>query len=276
MAGDSPTVRWPIVMIDRGEGPSALDDTLAVEEPLEIAVAIGDAEPRAAFTTMRTPGQDRELAAGWLATERIIARLEDLDSIELVGDPQRPQHQQVVARLAAERDLSALERHGWSSSACGICGRTAIRDALDGVAGLDPGTPGLPAERLLELPDRLAPRQRVFARTGAIHAAGLFGGDGELLASAEDIGRHNAVDAAIGRLLLEGRFPPAPEILLVSGRAGYEIVVKAARIGIPIVAAVGAPSSLATRLAEAAGITLVGFLRGGRCNVYTHATRIQP
>lgn len=265
------TTPWTVRALDR-DGEAALDDVLVREEPLAIAVARPGETPREAFTTLRTPGRDHELAAGWMATEGLVTAARELLAIVPVTDPQRPLHQRLVVGVGPSTNLDGLGQLGWASSACGVCGRTAIGDI---VARARPhnGDVVVPFEVLTDLPRRLADHQQVFDRTGAIHAAAIFDGDGNVLAAAEDIGRHNAVDKAVGELLLAGDRHTG-SILLTSGRAGFEIVAKAARRGIAIVAAVGAPSDLSVQLAQAVGMSLVGFLRDGRANVYTHTDRI--
>lgn len=216
---------------------------------------------------------DSELALGWLLSEGVIASAAAVRSIATVVDPARPQHQRLEVELAETLDLSPLERLSWSSSACGTCGRTAIATAIDNARC--PAIDGalVATSTLYGLVATLGARQRVFAATGGLHAAALFTPDGRLIAAAEDVGRHNAVDKVIG---LTADTEAGHQLLLVSGRVGYEIAAKAVRRGYPLLAAVGAPSSLAIRVAAAAGLTLVGFLRDRRANVYTHPQRIEP
>jgi FdhD protein len=258
-------------------------DDVAVEEPLEIRVAAGrgpGAPTQTVAVTMRTPGADFELAAGFLAGEGIIARPGDVHQIAYCQDPELDIEQRynvVTVALAGSvlPDLRALERHFYTSSACGVCGKASI-DAITmrGCRPLPPGGPRLTPETLYQLPDRLSAAQNVFASTGGLHAAGLFTAAGEVLAVREDVGRHNAVDKLVGWALLSGRLPGSDLVLLVSGRASYEIVQKAVAAGVPVVGAVSAPSSLAVAVAEEFGLTLVGFLRGRRCNVYADSGRI--
>jgi FdhD protein len=258
-------------------------DDLATEEPLEIRISTAstvDRPDRTVAVTMRTPGSDFELAAGFLYGEGVIGGPDDLLRIAYCTDPRLTGEQRynvVTATLAPgvpEPDLRGLERHFLSSAACGVCGKASL-EAL-AARGLSPLPPGPTVELgvLYRLPAELSAAQRVFGRTGGLHAAGLFTVDGQALAVREDIGRHNAVDKLVGWALAERRLPAADLVLLVSGRAGYEIVQKAAAAGIPTVAAVSAPSSLAVDLATEYNLTLVGFLRGERCNVYAGRDRI--
>jgi formate dehydrogenase accessory protein FdhD len=249
-----------------GSGAEARADLLAVEEPLEIRVG---GEPLA--VTMRTPGDDIDLAAGFLVGEGVIAAPPDVTSIKMcdvnVAD----------VALAAGVTLSGagLRRTFLTSSACGVCGKDSIaalrvRASYDVSADPVRVSPGV----LAGLPGRLRDAQRVFASTGGLHAAGLFTADGTLLALREDVGRHNAVDKIVGWALREGRLPLAGCVLLVSGRASFELVQKALIAGVPVLAAVSAPSSLAAELAEESGMTLIGFLRGDSMNVYSSAVRL--
>lgn len=256
-------------------------DSLAVEEPLAIRVrAAADASPAVSFvTTMRTPGNDEELAAGLLFAEGVVEQRADLIALERPTDPRVDADLRanvIIARLspAAFARAQRLVRGTVMGSACGVCGRTSIERVLpegslpvDSPLRLDP-------EVLFGMPDTLRKSQSVFAQTGGLHAAGLFDPMGALRAIREDIGRHNATDKLIGARWLAGDIPLASAVLLVSGRAGFEIVQKAHSAGVPVVASVSAPSSLAVELADAGGITLVGFLRERRFNVYSHPFRI--
>ena len=237
----------------RGDASESAEDTLVVEEPLEIRVG-----ERAVSVTMRTPGDDFDLAAGFLFTEGVAREFE---SIRHWGSPNV-----VRVDLHAPVDLQRLQRHFYSTSSCGVCGKTSI-DALrvnaSPVAAVD-----VPASIIHALPQALVAAQKTFAATGAIHAAGLFDLAGNLLRVREDVGRHNAVDKLIGSYVREGRTRLDQTILLLSGRAGFEVVQKAIVAGIPIIAAVGAPSSLAVELARELKATLLGFVRDGRYNVY--------
>lgn len=261
-----------------GTADAPSPDVLAVEEPLAIQVAAGGRTERLGVT-MRTPGNDHELAVGWLLAEGVVTSRRDvLDVSHCVRDSGTPvqHHNAVTVTLAAPRlpDLSALDRHGLISSACGVCGRAAL-DAL--VAdGIEPvaATTRIAWDVLTSLPDRLRAAQDTFDATGGLHAAARFTTDGDLVAVREDVGRHNALDKLAGAALLDDALPWTDQILLLSGRASYELLQKAAVAGVPVVAAIGAPSSLAVEVADAFGITLVGFLRPDRANVYTRPDRI--
>ena len=249
-------------------------DTLAAEEPMEIRVGGPGQEARAVAVTMRTPGADFELAAGFLFTEGLIAageirRVAYCDDLD--GNEQR--YNVVTVTLDRPFDHDRLHRNFYATSSCGICGKAALDDVEVRCAPVADG-PVVPADVLVSLPDRLRAKQRVFDRTGGLHAAGLFTPEAELVALREDIGRHNAVDKVIGEQLMAGRVPLADRVLQVSGRAGFEIVQKAAVAGIPIVSAVSAPSSLAVQAGQRFGMTIVGFVRDGRCNVYTRPERV--
>jgi FdhD protein len=256
----------------------ARSDYLATEEPLEIRLVVGSATATVAVT-MRTPGADFELAAGFLYGEGVIAGRGDIGRISYCTDPQIDAEQQyniVNVGLTAQAlpDLHALERHFMTSSACGVCGKASL-DALElrGCPVVPPG-PVLDAAVLPRLPDALRKAQGLFESTGGLHAAGLFTPEGELVALREDVGRHNAVDKLVGWALLDGRLPLHGHLLMVSGRSSYEILQKALVAGIPFVCAVSAPSSLAVSLARRFGMTLVGFLRGERFNVYAGEERL--
>lgn len=255
-----------------------LPDPVAVEEPLEIRLAMaGAAESVPLTVTLRTPGDDAELAAGLLYAEGLVATRDDLAELRTARDPGRPLDNRVEVRLrpGLVPDLQGLARTFVASAACGVCGKTTLDSVF--AAGFPPLAPGRPrvAPELLEaLPERMRAGQRSFARTGGLHAAALFTPEGELLLLREDVGRHNAVDKLVGALLLADRLPASEGLLLVSGRVGFEITQKALRAGLPILAAVGAPSSLSLRLAQRSGMTLVGFLRPGRFNLYTSPERL--
>jgi FdhD protein len=250
-------------------------DTLVAEEPLEIRLN-GDS----LSVTMRTPGDDFELAAGFLTGEGVIARAEDIVTIRYCAgatDEGVNTYNIVDVRLADGVPLPelSLDRNFYTSSSCGLCGKASL-EAVRTVARWPVRDEGLrldPADLAL-LPDRLREAQRVFERTGGLHAAGLFAADGELLCVREDVGRHNAVDKLVGWALQRDLLPLSGTTLLVSGRASFELVQKAVMAGIPAMAAVSAPSSLAVELAEESGLTLIGFLRGRSMNVYTGAHRL--
>jgi FdhD protein len=235
-------------------------DAVAVEEPLEIRI---DGAPLA--VTMRTPGEDEELALGFLYGEGLI------DTPRRAGPPQDLAANIVEVEGPLLRDVG--ERRFYTTSSCGVCGKGAMEEVAVHCAPL-PAGPTLPRELLADLPERL--RQPTFERTGGLHATGLFDAEGTLLLIREDVGRHNAMDKVIGRALLEGRLPLHGHVLCVSGRQSFELVQKAAVAGASILVGVGAPSSLAIKLAEDRGMTLCGFARGGRVNVYTGADRVVP
>jgi FdhD protein len=250
-------------------------DTVAAEEPLEIRLT---GTPLA--VTMRTPGDDFDLVHGFLTTEGVIRSADDVAALRYcnsVDGEGRNTYNVVDVHLApgvAAPD-TALDRNFVTSSSCGVCGKASI-DAIRTKTRYDVAGDAarVPLEVLLELPDRLREAQEVFAKTGGLHAAGLFTADGELVALREDVGRHNAVDKVIGEGVRAGRLPLAGHVLMVSGRASFELTQKAAMAGIPVLAAVSAPSSLAVELAREVGITLVGFLRGDGANVYTCQERV--
>lgn len=247
-------------------------DDLAVEEPLEIRV-----EGRAVAVTMRTPGHDRELATGFLITEGVIARSDEVKSIAPVVTKGRTEDNVIDVRLVRPEtvDFARLTRHVFTTSSCGLCGKATIAavQARSPALGPDDG-PMVSAEIVAKLPDALVAAQTTFQRTGGLHAAGLFSADGKLLVLREDVGRHNAVDKVLGHLLLSGEIDPAQVVLLVSGRVAFEIVQKALAARIAVVAAISAPTTLAVDFARANGQTLVGFLREGRMNIYAGADRV--
>jgi FdhD protein len=258
-------------------GAAARSDFLAGEEPLGIRV-----DGTALTMTMRTPGDDLELAAGFLVSEAVIRSAADIAGIKLCDGTScgHDGHDGMgnIADVTLAAGVTAgpgARRTFMTTSACGLCGKASIADlcVLPSAPLAGDNTQFAP-EMLATLPDRLRGAQRVFSRTGGLHAAGLFTAGGELIASREDVGRHNAVDKVVGWALLGNRLPLAGCVLLVSGRASFELVQKAVLAGIPLLAAVSAPSSLAVDLAEEAGLTLVGFLRGPSMNVYTGAHRL--
>ena len=251
-------------------------DQLAIEEPLEIRLD-GPNGPRTLSITMRTPGHDFELVAGFLLAEGVIDSREQILDVAYCLDTDLDEQQRynvVTAVLAGEPGRASLERLVMTSSACGVCGASSIEAVrLAGYPATGAG-PLLSISELQRLPELLREGQRAFAETGGVHGIGLFDAAGALLCLREDVGRHNAVDKVIGWALLEGRVPLAETILMVSGRISFEIVQKSLRAGIPIVAAVSAATSLAVRLAEESQMTLVGFVRGERCTIYTGRERI--
>jgi FdhD protein len=263
-----------------GESDVEREDVLAVEEPLVIRIRPGEGGPARTFvTTMRTPGHDEELAAGLLFAEGVIEERGDLAKLERPSDPRMDPELRANVLVATLRPdaferAAKLQRGSVMGSACGVCGKTSIENVIP--TGRPPLSSGLRVtpKLLHEFPGRLRERQSLFARTGGLHAAGLFWADGTLTEVREDIGRHNATDKLVGSQLLRGGLPLSDAILVVSGRAGFEIVQKAFAAGIPIVASVSAPSSLAVALAETGGVTLIGFLRERRYNVYANPERV--
>jgi FdhD protein len=262
------------VVVVRGGVRSERADTLATEEPMEIRAGGPGQEAEAVAVTMRTPGGDFELAVGFLFTEGLIAH-GDVHRVAYCDNaPGEDQQYNIVSvTLGRPFDTGRLNRNFYATSSCGICGKAALEDVEVRCAPVAPG-PHVAADVLVSLPDRLRAGQKVFDRTGGLHAAGLFTPEGELVTLREDVGRHNAVDKVIGELLLTGGIPLSGHILQVSGRASFEIVQKAAVAGIAIVSAVSAPSSLAVEAGERFGMTIVGFVRDGGCNVYSHAERV--
>jgi FdhD protein len=263
--------------INREQGRSR-PDHLATEEPMEIRL-VAQGIRRTVAVTMRTPGNDFELAAGFLHGEGVIAGRDDVARISYCVDPGVDATQQynivnVALRRDAAPDLAPLERHFYTTSSCGVCGKASLEALQVRNCPVIPAGPAVPVEVLYALPGKLQHAQGVFQQTGGLHAAALFDASGELLASREDVGRHNAVDKLVGWALMSGMLPLSRCILMVSGRTSFEILQKSLAAGIPIVCAVSAPSSLAVDLAREFGITLVGFLRGERCNVYTSRERI--
>jgi FdhD protein len=249
-----------------------LSDELSTEEPLEIRL---DGEPLS--VTMRTPGADFDLAAGFLVTEGIIGSVDEIASMRMCPHTADPAGSLNVVEvtLRTRRREPAAARNFFMTSSCGVCGKASI-DAVRSRSQFDVRDDGLTVSPgvLAALPDRLRAAQRVFSRTGGVHAAGLFDAAGELVCVREDVGRHNAFDKVIGWAATQRRLPLRSHLILASGRASFELTQKASMAGIPLLAAVSAPSSLAVQLAEECGLTLVGFLRGERMNVYTGHHRV--
>jgi FdhD protein len=278
MINDRPgrTTETEIVRYHGAQGARTYD-RVVTEEPLELRLLAGG-DTRTLAVTMRTPGNDFELAAGFAASERIVRARGDLAGVSYCIDPQIDAEQRyniVNVELASSRmpDLTQFERHFTMNSSCGVCGRANLEALADlGVEPIDDAL-RVPIARIYELPERMRAAQRIFATTGGLHAAALFTPNGEAIAVREDIGRHNAVDKLAGWALLEGR-ELRGSILFVSGRASYEILQKAAVARIPIVCAVSAPSSLAVDLARAFNITLVAFVRDENANVYSVGERL--
>ena len=283
------TVSSHAITVDKINGDSAnpataesVDDRVAVEEPLEIRLGYGTPEGRTASSisiTMRTPGHDQELACGFLFSESIVHAAGDISSVEHCGPPapDSGNHNIVRVDLAphVEVDLGRLQRHFYTTSSCGVCGKSSL-DALR-VTGVDP-LPNVATtfsrDVLIAMPDKLRARQDTFEATGGLHAAAAFDSQGEIVVVHEDVGRHNAVDKVIGTLLTRELLPASDLGLIVSGRASFELMQKTLVAGIPLLAAVSAPSSLAVNLASDFNVTLVGFLRGNTFNIYTARERV--
>lgn len=258
-------------------------DLLAVEEPLEIRLGFrkaGTRHQKSVSVTMRTPGNDEELALGFLFTEGVISGMAQV--VQIYSPPVRwaeAKGNVVVVEMAQEfeTDFKRLERHFYTTSSCGVCGKASIEAVrVQGRYELTDGQPSLDAGLFHTLPGKLLQHQSVFGSTGGLHAAALFDGEGKLVLAREDVGRHNALDKLIGVALKAGMLPLSDYLVLVSGRAGFELVQKSIVAGAPVLAAVGAPTSLAVELAEEAGMTLVGFLRNEQFNIYTCPERILP
>ncbi|MCB0561951.1 MAG: formate dehydrogenase accessory sulfurtransferase FdhD [Phaeodactylibacter sp.] len=267
--------------IENGQA-QARTDTLACEEPLEIKLAYGargQRQSRSLAVTMRTPGQDEELAAGFLFTEGIIGKAADIKAMRHVGDALAEEAREniLLVELSEELpvDFDKLNRHFYTSSSCGVCGKASI-DMVRSVSCYFPRRdyPTIQASTLQALPEKLSRQQAIFECTGGIHAAASFTPEGELLMVREDVGRHNALDKLLGASLLKGQMPLREQAILLSGRLSFELVQKSVMAGVPILAAVGAPSSLAVELAGEYGMTLVGFLRGQAFNVYGGVGRV--
>jgi FdhD protein len=279
------THRRPIEQVVVQEGRTlrrTRRDALATEEPLEIRIlcpGLGEAA-HPISVTMRTPGPDFELAAGFLFGEGIIEGAHQIAAIRYCVDAAQGEAQQynvVNVFLSPDTvfDPATLQRHFYTTSSCGVCGKASIEAVWGPTCAPIASEVEVSARTLLSLPATLRASQAVFERTGGLHAAALFMPEGELLRVREDVGRHNAMDKLVGAALLAGELPLSEAVLLVSGRLSFELVQKAARAGVPVLAGVSAPSSLAVELAEEVGMTLVGFLREGRFNVYTGGRRIR-
>ncbi|QYO65874.1 formate dehydrogenase accessory sulfurtransferase FdhD [Leptolyngbya sp. 7M] len=263
-------------------------DKVAVEEPLEIRLGLPDGTHKAVSITMRTPGEDAELAAGFLFTEGIIKSPEQIKQIRHCG-LKIGKVKGALDRVAslnsntirvdlsdnASVDLKKLERHFYTTSSCGVCGKSSIDALRSDAKPIDNNGLEIAGEVVNSLPDELRKAQSAFERTGGLHASALFDASGEIDIIREDVGRHNALDKVIGKKFLDGELPQNNAVLLVSGRASFELVQKGLMAGIPIMAAVGAPSSLAVELAKEYGMTLVGFVRDGRFNIYSGDARIR-
>jgi len=276
----SSVIYLPVVKVREDEHIES-SDALAIEEPLEIRLEYGpedDRKTQNVSVTMRTPGSDAELSVGFLFTEGIISKKEDILSAEhhFIACAENKEN---VIRVSLKADvapnLNNTERNFYTTSSCGVCGKASI-NAIRTVGTFDnrKDQNTVEASLLYQLPDLLAHHQHIFTATGGLHASALFSLSGELLLMREDVGRHNALDKLIGAALAQNMLPLNKHVLLLSGRASFELVQKAAMAGITIIAAVGAPSSLAVQLAEEFNITLIGFLRGQRFNIYTGLSRV--
>jgi FdhD protein len=296
--GDRPESKTEarVWVVDSG-GPSLRTDQVATEEPLEIRLRASgiaasggplpvfrrrseEAGQRTVAITMRTPGADLELAAGFLYSEGIIRSAEDIRGIAHCEDPDLDEDKRyniVTVDLHAHvlPDMQALERHFYTTSACGVCGKASLESLRIRGSPRIPEGPVVDADVIRRLPAALREGQSVFAETGGLHAAALFDASGNRLAVREDVGRHNALDKVVGWALLAGKLPLRGHIVMVSGRSSFEILQKSLMAGVPIVCAVSAPSSLAVSLAREFGMTLIGFLRGDRFNVYTGLERVR-
>lgn len=262
-----------------GDDLSTETDLLAVEEPLEIRLLWGEPGRRRReriSVTMRTPGHDEELAVGFLFTEGIVLSHRQIEGVRRCRGPAAACRNVVNVELRPEVavDLARLERHTYTSSSCGVCGKTSLEAVQVGIRYRPSPGPFLRAESIARLPQKLRQHQEIFEQTGGLHAAALFDAEGTLLRVREDVGRHNAVDKLIGAALQAEEIPLSERGLLVSGRASFELVQKAAVAGIPLLAAVGAPSSLAVELARECGMTVLGFIREERFNIYSGAERV--
>lgn len=245
---------------------------------MEIRVETAESGEHRVAVTMRTPGDDFELAAGFLFTEGLLPSRADLAELRYCGDVDPQEYNIVTAKLrpGAPFDPGDLDRNFYTTSSCGVCGKASLEAVeIRGCERLPLEPESVGADAVAAMPDRLREGQQVFDRTGGLHAAGLFDPDGELVVLREDVGRHNAVDKTIGNRFLAGALPLERHALVVSGRASFEILQKALMAGIPVLVAVGAPSSLAVDVARRFGITLVGFARGDGFNVYTEPERIR-
>jgi FdhD protein len=264
-----PTVRTRVVEV-RGDAVTTHEDRLATEEPLEIRLAWPGAAARQLAVTMRTPGHDFELAAGWLVHERILGR-DEVVSVRYCTDSDLDDLEEFnVVTVEASREPDHLPHARSVNSACGVCGTTSIAEAVRSVAPTDARCV-VTLDQVMVLPERLRSGQPGFERTGGLHAAGLFQADGTSVVIREDVGRHNAVDKVVGSRVLAGA--PLPPVLVLSGRVGFELVQKAAVSGISVIVAVGAPTSLAVGLAEETGLGLAGFTRPDRCVIYAGRSR---
>jgi FdhD protein len=261
-----------VLKIGAGGEARRARDRLAVEEPLELRVA-----GRPVGVTMRTPGNDVELAIGYCISERLVARPDDVEAVRFCAPEGQAQEFNVLTvdlRPGVPVPDPSLDRLAVTSSSCGVCGKASIEAVTAGCPTVAGDGLAVPSRVLTAIPERVREAQRVFEQTGGLHAAAVCDAEGGVLCVREDVGRHNAVDKVIGWAATKGRLPLTGRVLFVSGRCSFEVVQKAAVAGVPLIAAVSAPSSLAVELAEQTGMTLVGFLRGDTMNVYTHVHRV--
>jgi FdhD protein len=292
---DTRARRVEVVRIRDG-AHEVVEDSVAVEEPLEIRLGFelrGRPAQKSISVTMRTPGHDRELAVGFLFGEGMIGSNEDIEAVEYCslsdeedrpheGQQERGQQQEISSNVLrvhlaphVEVATKSLERHFYTTSSCGVCGKASIEALeVEGCAVVELADFSVSADTISNLPQRLRAAQDVFEETGGLHAAGLFDAAGQLLEVREDVGRHNAMDKLVGSQLLAGTIPLERSVVVLSGRASFELLQKAVMARAPIVVAVGAPSSLAVDLADEFGVTLIGFARGERFNIYTWAERV--
>ena len=256
--------------------PQRRKDILATEEPMEILLRAGETQQTVAIT-MRTPGSDYELAAGFLYNEGILHHKDEITGMTYCVDGNQQEYNSLRIQLKADSmpELHQLERHFFTNSACGVCGSTMLEDIEKRNLPALPSGPAITPDLITSLPEKLRAAQDLFETTGGLHAAALFNAEGNLLAIREDVGRHNALDKLIGWGLLNDHLPFHNKVLMVSGRASYELLQKSFSAGISVFCAVSAPSSLAVEVAERFGITLIGFLRGDHFNVYTGIERIK-
>lgn len=279
LTGTPEESRSHIVRYEHGVARADAEDAVAVEEPLEIRLGRhedGRLQHRPVSITMRTPGDDFELAAGFLFTEGILQSRAQVQQIHHCGKGKGLTNTLRVDLVAGVTvDVQRLERNFYTTSSCGVCGKTSLDALATGAVAVSPPTGfALDARLVAQLPARLQARQHAFRSTGGLHASALFSRTGELLLLREDVGRHNALDKLVGARLLAGDLPASDTILLLSGRASFELLQKAVMAGIPVVCAVGAPSSLAIAAAREFGVTLLGFVRDDRFNVYAGAERL--
>jgi FdhD protein len=251
-----------------------LPDRLVTEEPLEIRVGGPGQEPQSVTVTMRTPGHDFELAVGFLLSEGVIRGHEDVHQVKYCELPDGAEQQYNVVTVRVRRPVEVRPRLTTTTASCGICGTAQLDDLQARCPVVPPGGRQVPVQVLLSLPERLRAAQAVFDKTGGLHAAGVFDFEGGLVAAREDVGRHNALDKVVGFALFEHMLPLSEHVLAVSGRVSFELVQKAAVAGIPVLAAVSAPSSLAVQTAERLGVCVAGFVRPPTANVYAHPERV--